>query len=93
MADKTHPQVTTQKNLLSSGKITHSAINPDESTHTPCKLVHTQLQDIDIIGARGMNKAYYNQGWTLMKLMITVAIVGVLAAVAVPSYFGYIETS
>jgi len=40
-----------------------------------------------------MNKVYNSQGWTLMELMITVAIVGVLTAIAVPTYNSYTETA
>jgi len=40
-----------------------------------------------------MNKAYRAQGWTLVELMITVGILGVLASIAIPGYFSYIHTS
>lgn len=40
-----------------------------------------------------MTKKYNQQGFSLIELMIVVAIMGIISSVAVPSYMGYVTKS
>lgn len=62
--------------------------------HVNCERVHARYQrGLPDYVPRRLVIAMRSRGFTLMEMLVVIVVVGILAAIALPSYQGYIKKS